>query len=85
MKFYQVENFTSADHIIQINWFKVTLPTEVQTAVRLSIKSLFADVGWAQVTPFGIYGVFFSLIVCRNFSFFKDFFTYFRERKERER
>lgn len=39
---------------------KVTSPGEVRTTVRLGIKSWFADVDLAQVTPFGVCCLFFN-------------------------
>ena len=36
----------------QTDWLKVTFLQEVETAVRLGIKSWFGDVGLAQGTPY---------------------------------
>ena len=45
----------------QMDWLKITSLGEAETAIRSGIKSWFADVDLAQVTPFGVCCLFFNM------------------------
>lgn len=48
---YEVDNLTSMDQVIP-DWFKIPFLGEVETIIKLDIKSQFDDGGLRQVTPF---------------------------------
>lgn len=49
--------------LFQMDWLKVVFLEEAETAIRLDIKSQFADVKLAQVTPFWVCCRLFHLIL----------------------
>lgn len=54
--FYQADLLTKGNQEISDDWFKLPLPGEAETTMRLSIRSWWI---LAQVTPFWVCCVFF--------------------------